>query len=162
MHPDFSDITERIEEKPSWYSEGGIPRYGKPQATEHSIYADESIAVVIGCQGCQEEFLVVYDAHKYDTKYVCVGGPLEGGREWQKENIWKMEMVYCSLVRDAKAGNVPHYGDPPRHGCVGDTMNSFAIRTWVIGINLPRPQWVEIATILFRVIGPVGLIGPRI
>lgn len=129
MHPDYSDITERIKEKPTWYSEGGFPRYGKPRPSEQSIYADESIAVVIGCQGCHEEFLVVYDEHKYDHKYVCIGGHIEGEPAWKKENLWKMEMIYCSLVADAEKGDPPHYGDPPRHNCVGDTMNSYAIRT---------------------------------
>lgn len=130
MKVDFADITSRIEEKPTWYDVNGTPRYGKPSPAETNLYAEESIAVVIGCQGCYEEFLVVYDASNYEHDWVCVGHSIDGEPGWKKTNEWKMEVKGCTLIADAKIGDPPHYGDPPRHnGCAGDTMNSYAIRT---------------------------------
>jgi len=114
----YEDITSRIIEKPTWYDENGVPRYGmfKPDSTP-DIYADEIVLLRIACQDCDKLFLVemswgyhqkVLDRHaeSFSTRM----------RQWIKKG------------EDRKDTWSPlHYGDPPNHDCVGDTMNCIDI-----------------------------------
>jgi len=102
MHPRYDDITSRIAEKPSWWQEGGVPRYGTfHPGRSASIYAREVALVEIACQACDARFKVVFDA-----------GQIE---QYQGEG----------LADRIRAGTL-HYGDPPNAGCcpAGPTMNS--------------------------------------
>jgi len=114
----YEDITSRIKEKPNWYDENGVPRYGifKPDLTP-DIYANEIVLLRIACQDCDKEFLVemswgyhqkIWDRHaeSFSTRM----------REWIKKGEDKKE-TWPPL----------HYGDPPIHDCVGDTMNCIDI-----------------------------------
>lgn len=112
MHHDYHDITSRIKEDPAWYDQNGVPRYGKhsPDACP-DIYAREVILLKIECQSCHRPFMVQMST-----------GPVAwiayGAQGQYKEN---------GIARAIKAKAI-HYGDPPIHGCVGDTMNSDPIR----------------------------------
>lgn len=115
MWPDYQDVISRIVEPPTWWDSSGYPRWDEPKDGATNIYVDEGIVVRIGCQGCDKTFLVVYEESHYE--------PL-------------LREDHRGLITMAKDGDPPHYGDPPRHGCVGDTMNSYAIstvRTWKRG-----------------------------
>lgn len=67
MHPTYDDITGRIAEAPSWWQEGGVPRYGEfsPDRSS-SIYAREVALVEIACQACGTRFKVVFTADQMD------------------------------------------------------------------------------------------------
>jgi hypothetical protein len=96
----FKDIIKRAG-KPKWYDENGTPRYGKfhPDMSPN-IYAEQVLLIQIGCQSCPKKFLVEMNYCKFhQVHYRCPRGP------------FKIE------------GRIPHYGDPPIHGCVGDTEN---------------------------------------
>jgi hypothetical protein len=105
MHHTFDDIRSRIAEPPTWFDSNGTPRYGEftPGACPN-IYADEVALVEIGCQSCGECFMV--EMHH----------PLMEPEWTLKEHILNSE------------GALVHYGDPPAHGCVGDTMNCLDLR----------------------------------
>ena len=70
------------------------------------IYADRAVLVRIACQNCGQEFLVGEDQSALDRMKL----------RW---------MFPGNEVDDEVASWVDgyHYGDPPRHECVGDTMN---------------------------------------
>jgi hypothetical protein len=104
MHHTFDDIRSRIAEPPAWFDSNGTPRYGEftPGACPN-IYADEVALVEIGCQACAEKFLV-------ETHHSI----MDFGTGWQ----------LAARIRD----ECVHYGDPPAHGCVGDTMNCLDLR----------------------------------
>ena len=102
MYPSYDDITSRIVEKPSWWQEGGVPRYGEfhPDRSS-SIYAREVVLVEIACQSCDTRFRVVFTADQMD--------------QFEGRGI-------AERIRDCTI----HYGDPPNTGCcpAGPTMNS--------------------------------------
>lgn len=106
MKSNYADILSLTDKKPLWYDESGCPRYEKftPNLCPN-IYADEVILLEIACQDCGKRFKVQMSA------WVIYGGYSFRERlfEWKK---------------DGKKTFTPiHYGDPPIHGCVGDTMN---------------------------------------
>ena len=117
MLPYYSDIRSRIKEEPLWVDDNGVPRYDKfnPDLVS-SIYAEEAILLSIECQDCGQKFLVgmcwsqmnrIFNPHSASFT--------ERIKEYLKE-------------RDKKDLWFPvHYGDPPSHGCVGDTMNCIDI-----------------------------------
>jgi hypothetical protein len=102
MHPRYDDITSRIPEPPSWWQEGGVPRYGTftPEQSS-SIYAREVALVEIACQSCGTRFRVVFTADQMD--------------QFEGRDI-------AGQIRDCTMT----YGDPPNTGCcaAGATMNS--------------------------------------
>ena len=106
MHHDFEDIRSRIAEPPTWFDSNGTPRYGEfvPGACPN-IYADEVALVEIACQSCGECFMV--------------------------EMHHDLTQPHVASLRSRLASDADiwiHYGDPPAHGCTGDTMNCLDLR----------------------------------
>jgi len=95
MHDNYQDIRTRIEEEPTWYDENGCPRYGifTPELCPN-IYTNVVALLRIECQHCGESFDVQMSADMWSYNR-CNKLP---AKEW-------------------------HYGDPPQHRCLGDTMN---------------------------------------
>lgn len=94
MHESYDDIKSRITEEPTWYDQNGVPRYSKFEPKMcPNIYSDIVVLMRIACQNCAEEFLAEIHAGLFDDWY-----HQHAPKEW-------------------------HYGDPPIHDCVGDTMN---------------------------------------
>jgi hypothetical protein len=119
MHSYYEDIRSRIKEEPTWYDCNGVPRYGefKPHDSPN-IYANEVLLVQISCQDCRAKFLVEFNWDYTQGLFT--------GRHHESfttvVNLW---------LKDAeKAKHYPplHYGDPPAHGCVGDTMNCYDLK----------------------------------
>lgn len=130
----FEDIIERAG-PPDWHDEHGTPRYGAFHPKYVTVYNKRVAMYVIACQDCNKKFRVshVYKdpiswPHMFiQEKY---GGPPDTPPTEDEEgwNAWKEKF---------KEGQIPenyHFGDPPAHGCVGDTMNS---------IPLACEQWWE-------------------
>lgn len=109
MLPFFDDITSRITEKPSWYDSNGVPRYGKFNPEMCGVYAKYIAYMEIACQSCDKRFEVASEVDMMSVREP-VRPTLAG-----KSSAW-----HC-------IGSF-HYGDPPAHGCIGDTMNSIPIR----------------------------------
>lgn len=107
MHNNYSDITSRIAEPPSWYDEHGVPRYGDftPRRLAN-IYWEECALVLIACQGCKREFKVAMSSSAMD-RFQCG----------------------ASLADVVRNGSI-HYGDPPNVDCcpAGPTMNCLDLR----------------------------------
>jgi len=112
MLEDYKDIRKRIKDPILWFDSNGVPRYDKfnPDMCPN-IYADEVILMEIACQDCREKFNVEMHWSTSDKIF---------GRS------------STSLSECIKSGNLPHYGDPPRHSrdeddesyyCTGVTMN---------------------------------------
>lgn len=123
MWPDYNDIKSRIAEPPTWYTSEGVPRWGVPTDGDTNIYADEGIVILVGCQGCDSKFHIVWEQKNTDEMF----NYIRAGKDWPDG-----KPMECTLVNNALNGDVPHMGDPPRHDCVGDTMNSipFLVSHW--------------------------------
>ncbi|OGC94127.1 MAG: hypothetical protein A2W25_12145 [candidate division Zixibacteria bacterium RBG_16_53_22] len=95
MHADYEDITSRVAESPTWWDFNGTPRYGEfsPDLCP-SIYTRQVFLLKIACQACKREFEVEMHVDLQDRLPV------------EKDTVQQL-----------------HYGDPPRHDCVGDSMN---------------------------------------
>lgn len=116
MHPSYSDITSRIEEEPSWWDSNGVPRYGPFEPEALGVYDDAAVLVLIGCQACERQFLIGIGSSgssRYETHLLLQAFT---GTKSQGESPNADEWL-------AHISESFHYGDPPRHGCVGDTMN---------------------------------------
>jgi hypothetical protein len=111
MHHHFNDITSRIVEVPTWYDQNGTPRYGKFTPDDvPNIYATEALLMNIKCQDCGTPFMVALS--------FCMMDKLYNPRAYSYEEDIK------TFMKDRDHRWFPaHYGDPPSHGCVGDTMN---------------------------------------
>lgn len=95
MRHDYPDLVDLAHgAKSQWYDENGVPRY-RPFEPElcPNIYADIRVLMLVRCQNCHQQFAVQMSADAFDS-----------GLRNQPIRNW-------------------HYGDPPAHGCVGDTMN---------------------------------------
>jgi hypothetical protein len=117
MNAYYLDIRSRIKEEPKWHDCHGVPRYDVfHPGLSPNIYAEEVVLLEISCQDCHTRFLVemnwsvmeqIFNRHSESFSSVM--------RNWLKEE---------------DKGHFPpvHYGDPPGHGCVGDTENCYDLR----------------------------------
>jgi len=119
MKASYQDITSRINVPPIWWDSNGVPRYSPfhPHLLPN-IYADQALHFTVKCQDCGREFAV---AAQSDVQS-------------QKDRDDLVQGIYDRKV---------YYGDPPSHGCVGDSMMSVPVKV----INLwmrderRRIQW---------------------
>lgn len=102
MLPDYDDIREAVgrDRPPLWFDGGGVPRYAPFTTQMLGVYDDFALLVRIECQSCQQRFLV--------------------GTGWTRFSLRRDPVEEWTLEALAERY---HYGDPPIHGCVGDTMN---------------------------------------
>lgn len=132
----YQDIRDRIKEEPSWYDENGVPRYGehRPDLCP-DIYADEIVLLEIACQDCAERFKVQMSTSVTERALKTYRD--ERNRISDAIRMWKR--IYVE-------GKFPpiHYGDPPAHGCVGDTMNCYDLRVLELWHKNEKFEWVRI------------------
>ena len=100
MHTDYNDIKNAINRPPDWYDHNGTPRYETFKPEMLGIYDKQAIYAQILCQHCGQPFNVATP---------------HAGYTYHNNNIQD-----TTLQQNA---NNYHYGDPPAHGCIGDTMN---------------------------------------
>lgn len=118
MNAYYQDIRSRIKEEPTWYDANGVPRYGpfNPDMSPN-IYATEVILMEISCQDCSQKFLVEMNWSSMSQMFDRHAEPFFG------------RMKHWLNDKDKHEHFPPiHYGDPPAHGCVGDTMNCWDLR----------------------------------
>lgn len=141
MFPRYDDVTSRITEQPTWYTIEGYPRYGEFKYAECSIYAYYSILMLIECQDCGKEFHIGQDFDHFDIfEHLIIV---------DNQEIWApmRYAVYANIVETQEAKIIARiltleslvknwaFGDPPNHGCVGDTMGSIerkSVQVWDI------------------------------
>ncbi|MBX3528637.1 MAG: hypothetical protein KF904_20750 [Rhodoblastus sp.] len=121
MHNDYSDITSRIAEAPSWFDTNGVPRYGAftPRALP-DIYCDECALVEIACQDCGQRYKVAFSSGQMDR--------LRNAMRATADLTSIDRRPIATSIKKAEIG----YGDPPnclhKDGCAGATMTSDAVR----------------------------------
>jgi len=94
MLPRYEDILEAAAPKePLWYTSEGVPRFAPFHPDMMGIYDRYVVYYRIACPSCHVEFNVAQS--------------------------WDEHPKPCFTKRMSRL----HFGDPPRHGCVGDTMN---------------------------------------
>ena len=89
----------RIKEEPLWYDNHGVPRYEPYHPMKGGVYARISVLYTIECQDCAKKFDVCSEWNYFWY-----------GPEFKEPDL---DLFITQL----------HYGDPPNHGCIGDTMN---------------------------------------
>jgi hypothetical protein len=119
MHDAYDDIRSRIDEPPAWFDVHGCPRWGVSTVPRH-------LMGWIACQACGALFFVSLA----DPVYV---NGLDN-RNIQKVGDYTHDHSHLELVDHW------HYGDPPQHGCVGDTMNSIPQHEWGELEKCPDPD----------------------
>jgi len=93
MHGNYDDIRSRMTEPPAWFDQNGTPRYGEFHPSQ-----------------CPN----IYSRHVVLAKIACQACCMEFTVEMHA-GIWSQ--------RQEAPPSKWHYGDPPCHGCAGDTMN---------------------------------------
>ena len=111
MKATYQDIRNKVAAEPTWFDGNGVPRYCE-FGPEHlpSIYAKEAVLLHIRCQACGESFAVGLG-----------GSPFFGTAFSELVQDWQRH------EHDPHRWGPIHYGDPPIHGCVGDTMSSIDV-----------------------------------
>jgi hypothetical protein len=140
MHDAYRDIRSRIPEEPLWYDVDGVPRYDPPHVPRHLMGR-------IRCQDCREEFWVSLTDNIYHSAAVRDEAGLifwgDGDVETDPEKVALFINPEKNTIRNEHFDAYLacehlrlradwHYGDPPAHGCVGDTM-----------ISVPEYEWAE-------------------
>ena len=114
MKENYEDILSRITEVPKWFDQNGVPRYDEFHPRYcPNIYASRVILLKIACQACGKLFNV--EMH-YSDWYT--GANLVHPSRW-------------------------HYGDPPIHDCVGDSMNCEDIEVLQVWARDALSDWVR-------------------
>jgi hypothetical protein len=108
MFNDYSDITEKISERPQWWDEKGVPRYacfGPDRVAD--IYAEEAALLEISCGGCGTYYQVAFSTAEFEPS-------LRGG---------------VPLADSIRKGEI-NYWDPPNYGCcrTGPSMSCQNLR----------------------------------
>lgn len=128
MHHHYNDIISRIQEKPEWWDENGVPRYGKfsPDAIP-DIYADEAVLLKIRCQQCHTLFDVSLSSSIY--RRIVPGGT--DGKVSTRPKLSEYEYL--------------GYGDPPNSGCcaAGPTMTSETMKVLQFWERSNTLDWVR-------------------
>jgi len=116
MNASYEDIRKRIKEEPLWFDTNGVPRYDEFHPNRcPNIYANEVVLLEIACQRCGVRVKVEMNWDNF--KRQLMGEPVPSFTERVRK--FREERTKFSPV---------HYGDPPFHGCVGDTMNCIDLR----------------------------------
>lgn len=122
MHRDYQDLLALTDVSPKWYEASGVPRWCE-FLDGLGVYWRLAALYRIECQSCRQIFTV--------------------GQEWAAGDLWYVEyndrrvpltaasyLAYADLPDKSSFWTpeelIPqlYCGDPPRHGCVGDTMSS--------------------------------------
>jgi hypothetical protein len=98
----YEDLTRRLG-VPLWYDDNGVPRYDPFRPDLCGIYARFIALAEIACQACGDRFKVAFERRNFASD----------------KHPW---------VPIPESVNLLHYGDPPPHGCSGDTMNCLDLR----------------------------------
>lgn len=117
----YNDLRSRISEEPKWYTREGYPRYCffKPQET--GVYVQSALLVRIACQDCRQEFLVGEGFDRYNFDALITYNMLQKVSGIKTELT--EEQIEGSRLDIRKIARSYYFGDPPAHGCVGDTMS---------------------------------------
>ena len=142
MKNQYLDIIKQAGE-PVFYDANGTPRYEKFGRWNSGKSTSRASALFItACQKCHKRFTVV-SAIKDDYRWVlqnqvqraealadfCILTKESLTPEKLLEALKPREDDIPKIVRPS-FGNIGHfsYGDPPIHGCIGDTMGSFELQ----------------------------------
>ena len=126
MLPDYWDILEAIDAEPLWYDGSGVPRYAPFIPSMLGVYDAFAVHARIACQGCRRPFEV---ARGWTSRWFAPGAEM-GTSELVRPTL-------DELVRGFR------YGDPPRHGCGGDSMQSVGLRILAAWSNSPGRDWLH-------------------
>jgi len=145
MHDAYADILSRITDEPVWYDIHGTPRFDVPHIPLHLMGR-------IKCQNCRKEFWVSLTDNVYHQAAMKnkEGITIAGDRnveinqaeydrltEVDKNGLRIVKHTLSNLYHECLHLRLKanwHFGDPPAHGCIGDTMNS-----------IPEYEWEEFA-----------------
>lgn len=130
MNESYEDIKSLTKRKPDWFDSNGVPRYAKfkPDMCPN-IYAKEVLLLEIACQDCRQKFLVEY----HDDSV------------FGRDEIAKRMRDWARRHRENRSEFIPvHYGDPPVHGCIGDTMNCDDIRIVEFWRQNDKTDWERV------------------
>ena len=122
MLPSYDDITDRLG-CPLWWDHQGVPRYVPFHPQEGGVQARATALLEIQCQFCPELFIVAMEHNTLEA--LTPPHTPEVGDEWDAVGSF-------------------HYGDPPRHGCTGDSANSVprkCLEFWTKGP--PTWDWIQ-------------------
>lgn len=118
MNAYYEDIRKRINEEPKWYDCHGVPRYDTfHPSLSPNIYAEEIVLLEISCQDCRRKFLVEMNWSIMEQVF-----------NRHSESFSTVMKLWMESKDKNKRWPPFHYGDPPAHGCVGDTMNCYDLR----------------------------------
>ena len=110
MFRSYQDIIAKAGE-PIWYDQNGVPRYVPFHPRDGvGVYVNHAAYMKIACQACKREF---YVASEFGDDSLDFGNQpmLPQNPTLPIDSCWDAVGSF-------------HYGDPPCHGCIGDSMNS--------------------------------------
>jgi len=124
----YNDIKDRIKDPILWYDRNGVPRYDAFCPEMCNVYAQYVAYIEIGCQRCGLRFMVSSEIDFFEKQAAgfCLPiPPPQGDQKKVEEVIETLDDEHISAWERVASF---HYGDPPSHDCVGDTMNSVPLR----------------------------------
>jgi len=111
MHENYDDIKSRITEEPTWYDSNGTPRYGNFSPDKCPDIYSHKVVLMI-----------------IECQYCGEQFTVEMHTGWCDSNLNHPPLKW-------------HYGDPPIHGCVGDTMNCEDLEVLEVWLKENIGEW---------------------
>ncbi len=102
----YADIIDKLGQ-PQWWDDNGCPRYCEFTPDACGVYDNVVALIEIACQDCDRRFRVVVSYDRLQLHRLAEQGKAHGH----------------PVFPDAEDIRAFHFGDPPPHGCIGDTMN---------------------------------------
>lgn len=124
----YEDITKRLG-APLWWDDNGVPRYDAFDPDLLGVYDRLALLLLIECQACEREFHV---AIALDGLAVHCSNLLSENGALNRKAAAEVG-VYAF-----------HYGDPPPHDCIGDTMNSTMKKVEEAWCKEAAVDWVRV------------------
>lgn len=143
MKANYKDILDKAGQ-PLWWDEHGAPRYAAFTPQSLSPYVEAVALMDIKCQHCSRPFTVASAINDKsmrmwrdysDAVYARLKALSKIGLDVSHEEIAAVleqrpddiKKIVAPKAFSDDAGMF-HYGDPPIHNCIGDTMNSVPVR----------------------------------
>lgn len=138
MKARYEDIRALTDKEPDWWDDNGTPRFMPfHPGLDPDIYCDEVMLYEISCQDCGQKFLVSRSQSTGTKMNYYLRNKIEPD---------DMSVVIKNWIKSDEKSPPIHYGDPPVHDCIGDTMNCEDLRIvefWVKNAST-RYNWARL------------------
>ncbi len=136
MHRSYEDIlafAAKNGDEVLWWDEHAVPRFSEFDWWGTGVYEKYAVLYEIACQSCRRKFNVLTSWSDHELQWYEVPNKYSA-KGTSRVGVESIAFVPEGIITDSGTWTIEdlvedlHYGDPPAHGCIGDTMNSVPLK----------------------------------